>query len=192
MEAIVCDKDVLIVGEYGRLRKRIAVISHHSCAINEFYVKDSSVTHIHSIYKAPNSESFLVTVGDTAKYLDLWHRRNDSITFSKRLKASMAGYTAIMNMGDEYFLGTDFSGRPNYIEVFSVFSKYRRKIFFPKQAYRMYVLRFMQYKRGYIACLSKELNCLGGQYALSILDAEKKEFVFCEYLQYRQPETANE
>lgn len=187
IETIVCDGKFLILGEYGQPGKRIAVVTQHTCKINNFYIADPSVLHIHSICKVDKSKNFLVATGDTAKYLDLWVLKDREVKFEKRIKKSLAGYTAIVQIENEHFLGTDFSSRPNYIELL----REKLKIPFPPQAYRMYVLRFIQFQNQYLLCLNQEMDCLGGRRALSIFDIKKREFIFCEYLQHRPRKVAS-
>ena len=188
IEGIAFSGTFLILGEYGLPGKRIAIVSNLSCRINNYYEKNSSVRHIHSICSASNAGSLLVTTGDSAKVLDQWTVRDGDISLVKHMKKSFAGYTSMLRMSGEYYFGTDFTSRPNYLEVFGNDPK---KFFFPEKSYYMYVLRFVPIKNRYIACLSRELHSLGGRYALSVFDVEQKEFVFCDYVQYAEPETIN-
>jgi hypothetical protein len=148
IETIVYDQDFLIIGEYGYFEKRIAYITHKSCVIHDYYTPDPDVKHIHAMYKAPSSCDILVTTGDTAKYLDVWGLQNGAIAFERRLKRSLAGHTAITQIGDAYYLGTDFSSRLNYIERLN-----GKKFFFPKRASRMFVLAFQSYQDRYLVSL---------------------------------------
>lgn len=187
MEAIVSDKDFLIIGEYGPINKRIAYITQQTCVIDEFYYfKNPHVRHIHAVYKSPYSRDVLITTGDSSKFLDLWSMQNDGIKFCKRLKTYLAGYTAILKVGSEYYFGTDFTNRPNYIETLD-----GRKFFYPEKANKMFVIGFQQYLNRYLVSLNKETEPSGKRFALSIFDTEHKEFVYCEYTDYIQPETAN-
>jgi hypothetical protein len=188
IEGIMFSGALLIVGEYGNPGKRIAIVSQQSCMINEYYETNCSVKHIHSICGASDAGLILVTTGDTAKYLDLWALSDGDIRLVKRVKKLLAGYTAMLRMSDECFLGTDFSSRPNYLMVFENDIK---KFAFPIESYCMYVSRLVPYMNRYIACLSKDLKCFGNRHALSVFDIEQKEFVFCDYVQYDEPETAN-
>jgi hypothetical protein len=186
MESIIFDRKFLVIGEYGDPGKRVAFVTQQSCVVNEFYNEDAAVRHIHSVYKSPDSRDIIVTTGDNAKYLDLWEIQNSSIIFNRRLKKRLAGQTAILKVGNEYYLGTDFSNRTNYIENLD-----GRKFIFPKKACKMYVTRFQQYQDRYIASLNKELPRLGGRYTLSIFDVEQKEFVYCDYHDVIKPKMVN-
>lgn len=187
IESIVCDAGVLIIGEYGKSGKRIAVVTEQSCVVNHFYGDDPLVAHIHSLLKTRDSDYVYVTTGDTAKYLDLWSLRDGEMMFRKRLKFSLAGYTAMIKIGSELLLGTDFTGRTNYVELLGSGSK----IPFPNQMHGMHTIKFRQFKRRYLSCLSKRLDWLGGGFALSILDIEREEFVWCDLLKYQSPVLAD-
>ncbi len=117
-----------------------------------------------------------MATGDTAKYLDEWTIQNQKVAFNKRLKPALAGHTAIISVGGHFYLGSDFSNRPNYIERMD-----GKKFFFPEQAYKMYVLKFKKYQDRYIISLSKELPCFGARYSISVFDTQKEEFVYCDY-----------
>ena len=187
LEGIVLSNKLLIIGEYGWPGSRIAIVSQQALTINTYYEKISSVRHIHSICNGFNRGEILVATGDTAKYLDLCIVEDANISFLKHLHKSLAGYTAMLRMEDECLLGTDFSGRPNFLKFLSNGSK----LPFPRKAYNMFVVRLVQYNHRYILCLSAELQCLGGRNALSVFDVEKQQFVFCDYVQYVEPETTN-
>jgi len=185
-ESIVYEPDILIIGEYGEFRKRIFCVTHKSCAINDYYTNNPNVRHIHAVYKSRASRDILVTTGDTAKFLDLWHMHNDKMVFRKRLKKYLAGHTAITEIGGKYYLGTDFSSRPNYIEELN-----GEKFFFPRDAYKMYVIGFYQYKKRYILSINHNMEDFGGQHTLSVFDVVTKKFIFCDYLDCIQTNTLN-
>jgi hypothetical protein len=176
-EAMVCGQKYLIIGEYGQPGKRIAYITPNSCQLNEYYNGDPAVLHIHTIYKDPDSDTLLITIGDTAKYLDSWALTSDGIAFRGRLRRYLAGHTTIQKVRGEFFMGTDFSGRRNYIEVL----KTRKKYFFPEIASRMYTIKCKQCEARYVVCLNRELQCLGGRHALSVFDSETRQFIYCAY-----------
>lgn len=182
IEAVSCSQEILIMGEYGLPGKRIAVVTKSSCKIIKFYMGDPSVLHIHSLYRPANSKNILITTGEKAKYLDLWDLQGSSIAFGKRLRQSLAGYTAIQKVGGEYYLGTDFSQRPNYIENLD-----GKKYFFPEKAWKMFAMRFQQYQDRFLVSLNVEFPVFGGRYTLSIFDCVREEFVYCEYQDYRGP-----
>ena len=187
IETVVCQDNYLIIGEYSIEGKRIAFIDKNRCVMNEFYLDDSTVRHIHAIYKSPDSDDLMVTVGDTAKYLDLWKVDENGITFIERKKKYLAGHTAIVKLGGDYYCGSDFSSRPNYIEDFDK-NFNSKKYFFPKRAYRKFVLRFLPYQNRYIFSLNTEIASLGGRYTVSVFDTKLKEYVYCEeQKEYEQP-----
>ncbi len=187
IETVICKDDYLIIGEYSLEGKRIAYINRDSCVLNEFYNEDSNVRHIHAIYKSPDSDDLIVTVGDTAKYLDLWSVTDNGIEFKERKKKYLAGHTAIVKLGGEYYCGSDFSSRPNYIESFD--KNYKgEKYFFPAKANRKFVLRFLPYQDRYIFSLNTEITSLGGRYTVSVFDTKLKEYVYCDNQEeYEQP-----
>lgn len=86
----------------------------------------------------------LITTGDSNKYLDQWEYRNKKLIFRKRLMNKLGGHTAIAAVNGDWYLGSDFSSRPNYIENID-----GEKYFFPKIAYYMYVLKFITYQNRY-------------------------------------------
>jgi hypothetical protein len=193
LETVVCTPEYLIIGEYSQQGKRIAFINHDSCVMNEYYNEDSTVRHIHAIYKSPDSDDLIVTVGDTAKYLDLWSVDVSGIAFKERKKQYLAGHTAIVKLGGEYYCGSDFSSRPNYIESFD--ENYEgEKYFFPQKANRKFVLRFLPYLDRYIFSLNTEITSLGGRYTISVFDTKLKEYVYCdnqeEYVQPKEVDIA--
>jgi hypothetical protein len=119
-----------------------------------------------------------VTTGDASKYLDLWNLRGGDLGFVNRLKGYLAGHTAITEVRDKLYLGTDFSSRPNYIEQLG-----GSKFFFPKKAYKMEVIAFQSHRDRYIASLNSEMPPLGERKALSIFDTVAEEFIYCRYFE---------
>lgn len=185
LEAVCQVRGLLVIGEYARPGKRIAVISSTSCLINDFYEKDPSVIHIHAILAIGRKGHLLVSTGDTAKYLDLWRIVGNEMRFLKRIVHSMAGHTTMGGCGTRTFCGTDFSHRPNYLEVIEECA--RTKIPFPQPAYSMHSVRTLTWNQHYLAILSHELDSFGGRFALSILDTRTRKFVFCDYVPYSAP-----
>ncbi len=186
IETIVYDRNFLIIGEYGYFQKRVIYVTPQSCVVNDYYTTNASVKHVHAIYKAPGSNDVLVTTGDTAKYLDLWSLQTGQFEFRKRLRNLLAGHTAITKIDHEYYLGSDFSSRPNYIEKLS-----GKKFFFPEKANGMFVLAFQPYQDRYIVSLNREILYLGGRHTLSVLDTVQEEYVYCDYVDYIAPETTD-
>lgn len=173
--SIVCHNALLIIGEYGIESKgsRIALITRNACTINDYYAHDSHVYHIHALHKCRNSGKVLVTTGDSAKFLDLWELVDGDLVFVQRMRKRFAGYTAIAGVGDRFYFGTDFSGRPNYIETLE-----GKKYFFPDKAYKKWVLAFFIVSNRYLICVSAVI--VGQGRTISIFDTAKEEFLFCE------------
>ncbi len=176
-ESIFCNKDILIIGEYSGNLSRLAYITKETCIVSNYYSSDPGVKHIHSIQKYGNYGKFLVSTGDTLKLLDLWKIEDGGLKFVKRIKKKRAGYSAITKIKDKYFFGSDFSNRPNYIETCS-----GKKYFFPKKAYKKYVIAFEKYLERYILSLNGDIKKSGGKITLSVFDTTVREFIFCDYL----------
>lgn len=183
-ETIVNTEDYLIIGEYGVNAKRIIYISKESSMISYHYMSCPYVEHIHAVHKAPASEFIFVTTGDTDKFLDLWVLRKGQLMFVKTLKKRLAGYTAITNIGNIYYFGTDFSSRPNYIEKLD-----GKKFFFPEKAYNRHVTSFQQHLGRYILSINKDLSVFGGQEVLTIFDTVSELYIYCDYLDRIQSRT---
>lgn len=177
-ESIVKINNLLIVGDYANTNASatVAIISKDSCTINNFYNQLPGVVHIHSIHIFNESE-LLISTGDTKKLTDLWVVEGNDIKFKKRIRSYLAGYTGAIKVNNQHFFGTDFSGRPNFIETLD-----GERYFFPSKAYKMHVCAFYAFSDRYIASINTDLFWLGGRKALSIFDAVDKQFIFCEYL----------
>jgi hypothetical protein len=87
----------------------------------------------------------------------------------------MAGFTAVIRVNGEYYFGTDFSGRPNWIETMGG-SRY----FFPQKAYRLQVTDFHAFLDRYLLAFNTELLVVGGRKTLSIFDTLSRHFIYCE------------
>lgn len=175
-QTIVCLNGYLLIGEYGEgvQVSRIALITSTSCIINDFYTHYSSIRHIHSIY-SQNLQEILITTGDSSKFLDMWRIDNQEIVFVKRIKCSLAGYTAITRINNTYYFGTDFSNRPNYIEKLN-----GDKYFFPLKAYKEWVLTFYTFSDRYIISVNRPV--LSFEKSIAIFDTFNNEFVLCDNL----------
>jgi hypothetical protein len=178
-ESFVRIGNLLIIGEYRLVKDSatIAVITEKDCIINDFYNDIPTVRHIHSIHKYTPSE-ILISTGDNSKYTDLWTVDGTELRFKKRIKKRLAGYTGCAEVNNTHYFGTDFSGRPNYIETLK-----GRRYFFPSKAYKMYVSNFFPLSNRYIASINTELPVLGGREALSIFDTVEEQFIYCEYFE---------
>jgi hypothetical protein len=165
----------LIIGEYGE-SSRIAHVTNNSCAINDHYRRVPGVRHIHSIEKHGKSGEFLVSTGDSRKFLDLWTARGGEVDFVRRISKHLAGFTAAITVNGECYFGTDFSGRPNWIETLR-----GAKYFFPQKAYRLHVTDFQAVLDRYILAINTELVVVGGRKTLSVFDTVSRSFLYCEY-----------
>ncbi len=177
LESIIEAEYSLIIGEYGMDNNsaRIAVVTAIDCEINDYYMHKSGIRHIHSLLSYDDNHNLLVATGDRLKVLDLWHQDGKQLSYTKRLKRFLAGYTAMVNIQGDLYFGTDFSARPNYIEILD-----GKKFFFPKPAYTKFVMSFHAYKDRYLLSLNSSLDELGGQKTLSIFDTQNKQFIYCD------------
>lgn len=189
-ESIIEIDNHLIVGEYGMddNSARIAIINSKTSFINDHYMHVSGVRHIHALHRYNDSGELLVATGDRLKMLDVWsfkstpNTEEPTLTFNKRIKRFLAGYTAITQLKDTFYFGTDFSARPNYIET-----EKGQKFFFPPAAYTLFVMNFSVYKERYIMILNSDLAELGGGKALSLFDTHTKHFIYSEKVSLKQP-----
>lgn len=134
-ETIHQEDGITIVGEYdNKPGARVVYKDANTTRIFNPYVNDEKVYHIHSICKK-NDDLFYVSVGDTAKYLDIFKINKNECTHKARIKKRLAGYTAITHINGVFFAGSDFSYRPNFIINLTTQIKY----FLPKKAYIEYV-----------------------------------------------------
>lgn len=179
-ESIWQEDKRLIIGEYGE-SSRIAYVTPESCVVSDYYLRVPGVRHIHSIAGYENSGEFFVSTGDSRKFLDLWVARNGQVSFVRRLRKNLAGFTATAKVNGEYYFGTDFSSRPNFIETLG-----GAKYFFPPKAYRLYVIAFHSFFDRYLVSINSELKVAGGRKTLSIFDTVTQEFIFCEHLRARR------
>jgi hypothetical protein len=166
----------LILGEYGE-GARVACITDGACVVNDHYERIPGVRHIHSIQRYGGMGEFLVATGDGHKSLDLWTCSGNEVRFVRTMTKRLAGFTAAAEVGGEYYFGSDFSGRPNFITVLG-----GPRYFFPKKAYLMHVAAFHVLFDRYLVSVNKELNVSGGRRALSVFDTRTRRFVYCDYM----------
>jgi hypothetical protein len=174
-ESIWHEEGHLIIGEYGE-NSRVAYMTPESCVISDYYRSIPSVRHIHSIEGYGDSGEFFVSTGDTSKFLDLWMVKNGTISFVRRLSKRLAGFTAAVRVNGEYYFGTDFSSRPNFIETLG-----GTKYFFPEKAYKLHVTAFRAFFDRYIVAMNSELRIVGGRRTLTVFDTIEQRFIYCEY-----------
>jgi hypothetical protein len=175
-ESVWLNDTCLILGEYGE-SARIACITARACVISDYYRHVAGVRHIHSIQRYGDSGEFLVSTGDGRKFLDVWVASRGDIRFVRRLRRRLAGFTAAVEVNGQYYFGSDFSGRPNFIETLG-----GAKYFFPEKGYKLHVTGFHALFDRYIVSINEELKVSGGQKTLSVFDTLKQRFVFCDYL----------
>jgi hypothetical protein len=178
-ENIVHNERFLILGEYRDSKKaaRLAYVDQNSCVVDAYYNSIEGVRHIHALHSFLGSNQFLVSTGDGRKFLDLWTVQDARMTFRRRIKRRLAGYTAIIRMNGEYYFGTDFSSRPNCIETLD-----GRRYFFPKLAYLKYVVAFYGVGDRYLVSINTDLDEFGGESTFSVFDVLKREFCCCRKL----------
>lgn len=190
IESLIEMDGALLVGEYGfdDNSSHIAVVTADSCTANDHYMHESGIRHIHALAPYPEGSTdlvkqFLVATGDRLKVLDLWEMDSDTkaIRFVKRRKRFLAGYTAMKRVNGKYYCGTDFSGRPNYIETLE-----GKKFFFPEPAYTMFVVGFYVFDERYILSVNSELEDFGAKKAISIFDTQTETFVYCKGIDIEQ------
>ncbi len=144
------------------------------CSINDYYNQVKGVRHIHAI--SPKRQDIYVTTGDSRKLLDLWAIEGSKLKFLKRVRKRWSGYTAMVELNGDYYFGTDFSNRPNYIETLT-----GKKYFFPEKAYKMQTYAFFPFLQRYIVSINKEIF-LGDRKTLCVFDTLREDFIFCDYL----------
>jgi hypothetical protein len=168
-------EDFLIIGEYGE-RARLALVTTDSCVISDHYEHVRGVRHIHSVERYGNSGEFLVATGDSRKFLDVWAHQNGRLHFVRRLRSHLAGFTAAVQVNGEYYFGTDFSSRPNYLTTLR-----GPKCFFPPKAYTMFVTAFFVFFDRYLVSVNNELDVIGRNRTLSVFDTLQQKFIYCDY-----------
>ena len=175
-ESVLLRDGCLILGEYGE-GARLACLTPRSCVVSDHYCRTPGVRHIHAIEGYRAAGEFLVATGDGTKLLDLWAVRAGEIRFLRRMRSRLAGYTAAVELNGEYYFGSDFSRRPNFITTLT-----GAKYFFPEQAYLLHVTAFHPLFDRYIVAVNKELDVFGGRRTLSVFDTRARRFVHCDYL----------
>jgi hypothetical protein len=176
-ESIAKIGNSLLIGEYGDRSARLACVTEDACTVVKHYNRMPKVRHIHLVHALNQAGHFLVATGDGRKLLDEWRLEHNSIEFIKRWKKRLAGYTAAATVTGTHYFGTDFSGRPNYIETLD-----GDRFFFPEPAYTMFPVAFHTVSNKYIIALSSHLNPISDKKAVSVFDCRSRQFVHCKYL----------
>lgn len=185
-EGISLSTDFIVIGEYAENSARIIFSNSDVMYITTFYNEIPNIRHIHSICLSPCCTYMFVSTGDGKKYTDKWNIRDNTIQFSKRLRKRNAGFTASASINGEFFFGTDFSSRPNYIETLS-----GDKFMYPAPSYKMYVDTMQVLENRYIISLNKEHSPVGNELTVSIFDSKHKNYIYCDYLDLHHKNTAN-
>jgi hypothetical protein len=160
----------LLAGEYGSPGARLFLLTPDRVRVNSFYETCMGVRHIHAVHML-DEQNFVVTTGDSRKFLDLWSIENGELFFKRRLMSYFGGFTACARVGRDHYFGTDFSSRPNYIYRL----RDRKKFYFPRPAFTMCANRFLPVADRFIVCQSRH-EVFGGS-ALTIFDAASERFV---------------
>lgn len=174
-ESICPEGDRLIIGEYGE-NSRVACVTPRSCVLSDHYRQTPGVRHVHSIEKYGDGQEFLVSTGDSSKFLDLWIISHEKVSFVRRLKKRLAGFTAAVKVNGEYYFGTDFSSRANCIATL-----HGKRYFFPQKAYKRHVTDFYAFFDRYIVSINGELAVVGRSRTLSVFDTVDRKFIYCEF-----------
>lgn len=162
-----------VVGEYGERAARLFLLSADSVRCEDHYERCRGVRHIHCVLPV-DRHHFLVSTGDTARYLDRWVIHKGRMRFERTLMRYLGGFTAGVRLGKDMYLGTDFSGRPNYLMRLSD----RRRFYLPAGAFLHWIVRMEAVAGRYVAVLGKELDVLGGARSICIFDSREGCFVW--------------
>ena len=177
IEAIFVGENYLLIGEYGDFITRFAYVTVEVCNCNDYYSHIPYLRHIHAVYLPGPDGDIIVTTGDGPKLLDLWVINDNKLVFKRRIRKYMAGHTAITKAGDNYFMGTDFSSRPNYIETLE-----GEKFFYPEKVLNMYTVKYHLYNNRYLLAINKDRDIFGGRFGLAIFDTINREYIYAGYL----------
>lgn len=169
--------DKFVLGEYDNPGSRIAYIENTVIYLYQPYQNDSLVYHIHCIHHI-NDDFYYVTVGDTAKYLDIVKINSTECTIVKRVMSKLAGFTAMITLNDETWAGTDFSHRPNYLLNLET----GEKIFLPRPAFTEYISVIRKFTDCKIEIMTKKLSFNSG--CQLIFNTKSKKFESCKSISY--------
>jgi hypothetical protein len=171
----VCEADgCLVIGEYGE-DSRLAYVTDKACILSDHYRHVRGVRHIHAVHRYEDPTQYLVTTGDGSKRLDLWFAGRAELKFVRALRKRLAGFTAVVRVRGEYYFGTDYSGRPNYIVTLA-----GTKYILPQKAYNQFVTDLYVYLDRYIVVMTTDLKVSGGKRTISVFDTIEKGFIHCD------------
>lgn len=160
------------LGEYAEDSARLYVRSPERVRIFAPYDRDPGVRHIHLVH-AHNGAIYIAT-GDSRKYLDKFHYRGGQLHHIARVKKWFGGFTAGCSIGGQLYLGTDFSGRPNYIYCLET----RERFPFPRPAFFKYCAVMLPIEDRYIICVNRSLPYSAPQRVISIFDVVERQFIY--------------
>lgn len=142
-----------IYAEYGQPGARLVYVDADCVNVYDPYKDDLGVYHIHDIINV-ESDVYLVSTGDSSKYLDEFVINSQCCQRVKRHFKHLGGFTASIKTEETIYLGTDFPYRPNYLLDHYTKVKY----FLPKQAWLEYVIKMNAGKNGTLVIITKKLN----------------------------------
>jgi hypothetical protein len=168
-------EDGFVVGEYGEGSARVYLKTDGRYSWSDPYGNDPRVRHIHAVFR--HRGDVFVSTGDAHKYLDRYSIERGDLRFRDRVIRLFGGFTAGCSVRDQLFLGTDFSGRPNYILCLET----GRKFWFPRPAYNQQCSLMVPLRDRHIVCINAPLMWLGRQLSVSVFDADSLQFIYCRH-----------
>ena len=152
---VVSNQHSIICGEYGSPGARILYLNEclRKPKVYDPYIKDPGIYHIHDVLPL-EGDRYLVSTGDSNKYLDEMIINEYSCKILKRHLRHLGGFTASISIGNRVILGTDFSYRPNYLMDFYSGDKY----FLPKQVWLEYIIDIKLLEPSTLVITTKKLN----------------------------------
>ena len=158
-EAIYQSNSLLIAGEYGQPGARILMVEAGQTYIFDPYLKSGAtgVWHLHAIFHL-DGQHYLVSTGDSSKFLDLMHISVKGCQVLKRLVSHAGGYTAITAQAGEIWMGSDLSERANYIERLEG----RLRYFLPHPCVGEYIIHMEPLGEQQVLVMSRRLGTFNG------------------------------
>ena len=160
------------LGEYAEDSARVYVRSPDRVRIFSPYDRDARVRHIHMVHA--HKGVIYIATGDSRKYLDQFTYGDGKLQHVSRVARWFGGFTAGCSIGQKLYLGTDFSGRPNYIHCLET----RETFPFPRPAFFKYCAVMLPIEDRYIICVNRSLPYAAPQRVISIFDVVERRFIF--------------
>ncbi len=152
--SLSCNGSSKVYAEYSQPGARLIYVNADSVKVYDPYANDLGVYHIHDIINI-ESDRYLVSTGDSSKYLDEFIINSQCCQRVKRHLKHLGGFTASIKTEKNIFLGTDFTHRPNYLlDYYS-----RVKYFLPKQVWLEYIINIKYEEQNVLTVITKKLNC---------------------------------